>query len=91
MRKDLFQMAAQDSIDQIEEYIESIKDKTKNLTGSAKQDFILLIDNLEADRDKLIACYNELSNATEETFQTTVETFKTLSYELQKRVNAIFN
>lgn len=33
MRKDLFQMAAQDSIDQIEEYIESIKDKTKNLTG----------------------------------------------------------
>lgn len=82
-------MAAQNSIDEVEEHIDLLKDKTKKLSGTDKQELISAIHNIEADRDKLIECYDELSNATQEEFELRVDNFKTLNYKLQKSIDAI--
>lgn len=91
MRKDLFQIAAEKSIDELSSDIKNLKNKTFDSSTMTKESYDKLIAELEVKRQELIECYNQVSDARDGDIEIAINAFKKLNNELHKSIGNILS
>lgn len=76
-------------LDKVDEKIEAVEDKAKSLSASAQQEYQQVIDRLDVEREKLVAEYKTIENATDDTWQDVKSEVKGIMQEVDTTVTEL--